>query len=500
MPLFFSLAFVLCQCGSTQSRDDVTGSRPAEQVRRSVVAGTWYPGSPSELRGMLAGFFDRVPQQEARGQLIALIAPHAGYVYSGQVAAYSYELLKNRKFPTVVVIAPSHHMRFPGVATYELGGFETPLGVVPLDYDLIAEIRKRDIRIAHLPEAETDEHAVEIQLPFLQSVMPGFKLVPLIMGEQDWSACQWLADALADALKGKSVLIVASSDLSHYHSYDQARAMDKVIMDRVKALDPQGLSESLGRGECEACGGGPIVAAMLTAMRLGANTGQVLYSANSGDATGDKDDRRGVVGYMAAALWKDDTVKAPAAVLPEQKTGEQRFTPEERKTLLRIARDSIQAELTGKSPPKVGNLTDRLKEPRGAFVTLQKHGELRGCIGHMVTSRPLYETIAEVAVAAAVHDPRFPPVTADEFKELNLEISVLTPLRRISNVEEIQVGTHGILMERGSAGGVLLPQVATEYGWDRKTFLENTCLKAHLPIDAWKDERTEIYIFSAEVF
>ncbi len=501
MPLLFALAFLLCQCGSTQSKD-ITETKPPEQVRQSVIAGSWYPGSPTELSGMIQGFLERVPEQESKGQLLALIAPHAGYVFSGQVAAYSYKLLEKQKFQSVIIISPSHQMRFPGVATYELGGFQTPLGVVPLDYDLIARIKKREARIVHLPEAHSKEHALEIQLPFLQTVMPGFKLVPLIMGEQDYSTCKWLADALADAVRGKSVLIVASSDLSHYHSYDQARALDKVLIDRVNALDPQGLSDSLARGECEACGGGPIVAAMLTAVRLGANVGQVLYSANSGDATGNKNDLRGVVGYLAGALWKNDAAAASAASPPGDVGTESRLTPDERKILHRIARESIEAKLRGDSPPKIepAKMTANLKEPRGAFVTLQKHGDLRGCIGHMVTSQLLYQTITEVAVAAAFQDPRFMPVTPDEFKELSIEISVLTPLKKISNVEEIKVGVHGILMQRGGAGGVLLPQVATEYGWDRKTFLENTCLKARLPIDAWKDDKTEIYIFSAEVF
>ncbi len=234
--------------------------------------------------------------------MTALISPHAGYVYSGQVAAHAYKLLEKQKFSTVIVLAPSHQARFTGVSVYDRGGFRTPLGVVPLDQDLISALEKRDKRIRFIPEAHAKEHALEIQLPFLQVVMPGFKLVPLVMGEQDLETCRWLAEAIADCIKDKPVLLVASSDLSHFHSSDEAKRLDQVVLDRVAAFDPEGLLRSLESGKCEACGGGPMVATMLAARRLGATKSRVLNSANSGDVTGD---RSRVVGYMAAALWAE---------------------------------------------------------------------------------------------------------------------------------------------------------------------------------------------------
>jgi hypothetical protein len=372
--------------------------------------------------------------------------------------------------------------------------------MVPLDTELVTALKERDRRIRFVAEAHAQEHSLEIQLPFLQVVMPGFKLVPLVMGDQSLAACQWLAEALAGCINKKSVLVVASSDLSHFHPYQEAKRLDQVVVDKVNAFDPAALSESLKDGKCEACGGGPMVTAMLIGGKLGANKSQVLHYANSGDVTGD---RSGVVGYMTAAVWANPQPKEATA----GGEGKQRsvgvdlgLTAEEKTVLLRLARKTIEAKCRGEKAPVPEAQSPTLSELRGAFVTLHKAGRLRGCIGQIQARQPLVKTVAEMAVAAAFDDPRFPPLRAEELKEIDIEISVLTPLRRISDVQEIQVGTHGIYMRKGGYSGLLLPQVATEWKWDRTAFLEHTCEKAHLPKDAWRDKETEIYIFSADVF
>lgn len=466
------------------------------EIRESAIAGSWYPDSPDDLKQTIETFLDAVPNRKSAGELLALISPHAGYAFSGQVAAYAYKLLTRRTFDTVVIIAPSHHASFPGVSVYDKGGYRTPLGIVPLDRDLIGSLKQNENRIHYVPEAHAKEHSLEIQLPFLQTVMPGFKLVPLIMGDQRYETCQWLADALAQSIRGRSVLIVASSDLSHFHAYAEAKRLDQVVTDDVRALDPQKLSYDLASSRCEACGGGPMVTALLAARKLGANKAQSLFYANSGDVTGD---RSRVVGYMAAALWKSSG--QTAAPQEPQKAGiDLGLSGGEKALLHRIAREAIEAHCRGETLARIEATSKKLKEPCGAFVTLHKHGQLRGCIGHIVGDRPLAETVSQMAIAAAFHDPRFPPVQAEELKDLEIEISVMTPLRQITNVEEIQVGVHGIIIEQDGRSGLLLPQVATEYGWDRNTFLEYTCRKANLPRDAWKDKNTKIFIFSADVF
>ena len=470
---------------------------PSEQIRESVIAGSWYPGNASRLQKEVQGYLSRASINDFKGQLIALISPHAGYRYSGQVAAYAYKILEKQKFDTVVVIAPSHRAYFEGVSVYDRGGYRTPLGVLPLDKKLVSALKQRESRIKYVAKAHTQEHSLEIQLPFIQVVMPECKLVPLVMGDQSFATCQWLADAVADCIKDKSVLVVASSDLSHFHPYKEAKRLDQVVVDKVNEFDPQGLSNDLAAGKCEACGGGPMVTAMLIARQLGANKTRVLHYANSGDVTGD---HSGVVGYMAAAMWANPTNGRGQNREHKRAGVDLGLSSEEKAQLLQIARDVVEAHCRGEKPllPPVDSAT--LKEPRGAFVTLNKDGKLRGCIGHIRGQKPLAETVAEMAEAAAFQDPRFPPVTSEELNELEYEISVLTPLHRIADVEEIQVGKHGIYMKRGSSSGLLLPQVATDWGWDRNTFLQHTCTKAGLPEDAWKDKNTEIYIFSADVF
>ncbi len=272
-----------------------------EKIRESVIAGSWYPGDAAKLRQQILDYFQRVPDFNIKGQLISLVSPHAGYMYSGQVAAYAYKLLYKNPFKTVIVLAPSHHVSFEGVSVYDRGGYMTPLGLVPLDDSLVSALKQKDENIKYIPDAHLREHSLEIQLPFIQVVMPEFKLVPLIMGNQKPSTCAWLANILWELIHDKSILIVASSDLSHFHSYEEAMQLDNVILDMVDSFDTKGLGHNIRARSCEACGAGPVITAMLLAERLGATQGRVLKYANSGDVTGDLGR---VVGYMAAAFFQ----------------------------------------------------------------------------------------------------------------------------------------------------------------------------------------------------
>lgn len=465
----------------------------ADQVHESVIAGSWYSGNAKALRTQIESFLADVPAAEDGGRLVALISPHAGYIYSGPVAAHAYKLLQGRSFDTVVIVAPSHHVAFQGVSVYDQGGYRTPLGLVPLDTEFVAALEAADSKIRYVPEAHEKEHALEIQLPFLQTVMSGFKLVPLVMGEQDLSTCRRLARALAKCAENKSVLLVASSDLSHYHSRAEARKLDDQVAARVAEFDPKGLSSDISNGKCEACGGGPIVSVMLAGEKLGADRSKVLKLADSGDAAGDTSR---VVGYMAAALWAEKEDDMSEVKDPKKDI----LNAEEQQILKQIARDAIANALEGKPYAVPGSLPDILESPCGAFVTLTIDNELRGCIGHITASAPLASTVREVAVAAALEDPRFSPVTKKEWEGIDLEVSVLTPLERVKNVEDITPGVHGLYIRRGFQSGLLLPQVATEYGWDRVTFLEQTCRKAGLRKNDWKEADTEIYWFKAQVF
>lgn len=270
-------------------------------VRKPVIAGTWYPGRPEELNRMISSFLAKVEIEPILGELVGLVAPHAGYIYSGQVAAYAYKQIEGRYFETVVVVHPSHRLYLDGYALTAAAFYETPLGQIPLDEEIIAKLDE-ELKFTFLRSDQ--EHSLEIQLPFLQYVLGSFKLVPIMMGDQSWDQCHKLASALVKVLKGKQALLVASSDLSHFYSHRVAVSLDKVVLSHVESYDPEGLSRAIASGKAEACGGGTIVAVMLASKGLGADRAKVLKYANSGDVTGDFGS---VVGYMAAAFYREAT-------------------------------------------------------------------------------------------------------------------------------------------------------------------------------------------------
>ena len=468
-----------------------------KEIREPALAGSWYPGEPEILSRDVKRYLENAKKERVEGQIVALVSPHAGYTYSGQVAAYAYKLVEGMAFDSVVVVGPSHRYPFKGASLWAQGGFKTPLGVVPIDGELSKKLMEKRKEIRFIPEAHHQENSLELQIPFLQTVLKSFKLVPIAM-EPDWSweTCQHLASAIAETVRGKNVLLIVSSDLSHFHSYDQAVKLDKIVLNHIERFDPEGLNRDLKNGRCEACGGGPIISIMLAAKALGANKGKVLKYLNSGDVTGD---RSRVVGYAAGVFYK--TAGGKEKMKDEKKVGvDLGLNEEEKKTLHHIAKTVIENMTRGKPVPDFKIESPILKENRGAFVTIQKRGQLRGCIGYIEGHGPLHKTIEKMAEAAAFNDPRFTPVKEKELPELDIEISVLTPLKRITDVNEIQVGKHGIYIKKGWFSGLLLPQVATEYRLDRQTFLEHTCQKAGLPSNAWKEKDTEIYIFSADIF
>jgi AmmeMemoRadiSam system protein B/AmmeMemoRadiSam system protein A len=468
-----------------------------KEIREPAVAGAFYPDKPEVLSRDVKKYLENSKKEKIEGDIVALISPHAGYMYSGQVAAYAYKLVEGRAFDSVVVVAPSHRVLFKGASLYDRGGYRTPLGVVPIDTELSKKMMERRKEIQFLPEAHSQEHSLEVQIPFLQVVLKTFNLIPIVMEPYwSWETCQSVASAIAETVKGKRVLLVASTDLSHFYTYNIAVELDKIFLNHIERFDVEGLNRDLKNNRTEACGGGPVVTIMLAAKMLGANHGKVLKYANSGDVTGD---RSRVVGYAAAVFYK--TAGGKEKMKEEKKVGvDLGLNEEEKKTLHQIAKTVIENKAKGKAVPDFKVESPTLKENRGAFVTIHKRGQLRGCIGYIEGQGPLHKTIERMAEAAAFKDPRFTPVKENELPELELEISVLTPLKRITDVNEIQVGKHGIYIVKGMWAGLLLPQVATEYGWDRQTFLEHTCQKANLPSNAWKEKDTEIYIFSADIF
>ncbi|MDI6704478.1 MAG: AmmeMemoRadiSam system protein B [bacterium] len=474
--IIVSLLFVGCS--------DTEG---VKKMREPAVAGAFYPGEKGRLSKTIDEFLKEVPKETIPGRLIALISPHAGYAYSGKIATYGYKLLEGLSFTTVVLVGPSHHVYFPGISVYKEGYYKTPLGEIEIDTKLAEAIMEENESIRFYEKAHLQEHSIEVQLPFLQKVLKEFKIVPIIMGDAGEKYCDILSFALSKHIKDKNILLIASTDLSHYHSYEKAVALDSIARDKVKSLDDKGLIKDLQAGKCELCGGGPTIAVIKAAKELGADACKILKYANSGDVTGDKSR---VVGYLSAGIYK----KNP----PESNED---LSEEEGHLLLDIARKTIEGYVKSKKIPEFEIPPGKLHEKRGAFVTLRKRGTLRGCIGRFDPTEPLYQVVIDMSIASATQDVRFLPVREEELEDIDIEISVLSPLKRAKDAQEIEMGKHGVYIKRGIRSGCYLPQVATETGWDRQTFLENLCAtKANLPKDAWRDKETEIYIFTCQIF
>jgi hypothetical protein len=270
-------------------------------IKKSVIAGSWYPGNPSTLRRDIENYFNSASLPELNGEVVGLIAPHAGYMYSGKIAACAYNVIRGKKFDSVIVIGPSHRVAFHGVSVLSSGGYETPLGIVPIDEDLAGKIKKTSPIVADFPGAHLQEHSVEIQLPFLQVALGDFLFLPLVMGDQDADTCRELSETIYKSSQNKKILIIGSSDLSHFYNYNKAKQMDSIAVKHLKEGDAKGLLQSLENGEVEACGGGPMVVVLLTAHLMKADKSYFLKYANSGDVTGDKNS---VVGYASAVYCK----------------------------------------------------------------------------------------------------------------------------------------------------------------------------------------------------
>jgi AmmeMemoRadiSam system protein B/AmmeMemoRadiSam system protein A len=470
------------------------------KIRPAAVAGSFYPADPAQLSSMIDGFLSKAALPPVDGTILAAVAPHAGYPYSGPVAAYTYAALKGHKYSRVVVIAPSHYVGFDFTSVYDGDAYTTPLGEVKVDKEFASQLVKMSSTMqlsdkGHQATSDAPEHSLEVQLPWLQRILGSdFQIVPIIMGDQSYESSRALGVALSklihDGGKEGGTLVLASSDLSHYHTYSDAETIDHKTLDALQSWDYYSMSRNFQSRIWEACGGAPIVAAMIYAERMGASQAEVLRYANSGDVTSD---RSRVVGYSADLFLK--TAHASAAEAPFS------LTNAEKSELLTLARKSAEYAVTNGStytPPASPSAT--LNREYGAFVTITKAGDLRGCIGYTSATKPLYLTVRDTATLAALRDPRFPAVAAAELPSLAYEVSVLSPLRRVTDIEQIKVGQHGLIMKNGDSEGLLLPQVPVEQHWNRQTFLEQTCRKAGMNTNCWKDENTDIFSFTAVVF
>jgi len=468
-------------------------------AQHAYLSGTWYSSNPAALRKELQGYLDQVKLPKIYGKVVGLMAPHAGYKYSGPVAAYSYKIIEYLAPQTIVIVGFTHRFHRRGqISVFTSKSFITPFGAAWTDKALVERLIEYDDNISYLEGAFVKENAIEMMVPFAQMVSPDSRFVIIAICDQKLETARLLGDALYNVLKDeKDFILLASTDCSHYLTYDEANKLDAHTIRYLKENDPDKFYKESFRKKHELmCGPGAVYGVMSACKRLGANEVEILKHANSGDTSGYKDR---VVGYLSAAFVKTGTANVEKKV-PEKEEGEM-FSAGQKKELLKIARDTIRHYLeTGK---KLEVLTDdeALKQEMGAFVTLHRKGQLRGCIGHMVASGPLDVTVRDMAIAAAVQDPRFKPLTSSELDEVDIEISALSPMKQIEDYNTIEMGKHGVLVKKGFRSGVYLPQVATETGWDRDEFMNSLCMqKAGIPADSWKNGEADIYVFTAEVF
>jgi MEMO1 family protein len=466
--------------------------------RYPAVAGQFYPASKDELISTLNDLFKKAEPRKVQGDIIALIVPHAGYVFSGTVAASGFNQLDpTKKFENVFVIGSSHHIAFEGASVYSTGDFITPLGTVKVNKSISADLVHKYNFFSDRNDAHLQEHSIEVQLPFLQSKLgTGFQLIPIVLGTQSPQLCKKIADALKPYINPNNLFVI-SSDFSHYPSYDDAKKIDKMTADAILKNSPDELLRILSKNEernipnlaTSLCGWTSVLTLLnMTQEDSNISTNIICYK-NSGDTEYGEKSR--VVGYNAIVF------------LYKQKKGASSFElrSEDKKELLTIARKTIDAYVKEGKMPEIDSskLSKALLRHAGAFVTLNKGGNLRGCIGRFDASEPLFAVVQQMAVASSTEDYRFPPVTQKEINDINIEISVLSPMRRVSSPDEIELGKHGIYIRKGNRSGTFLPQVATETGWTKEEFLGHCAQdKAGIGWDGWKD--AELYVYEAYVF
>ena len=273
----------------------------AKTIRQPAVAGMFYPADPEVLKRDVDHLLESAAKPKIAGHILALISPHAGYQYSGLTAAHGYKLVEGLSYETVVIVSPSHREYFDGISVYDGSGFRTPLGILNIDDESREALVAGDSIIQASMLGHRQEHAIEVQLPFIQEVLGAATILPIVMGNQQRKLCYHLGERLGEILKKKNALLVASTDLSHYYAYDAANSIDQVVIDGVAAFDYEKIMVDLEQERGQACGGGPMVAVLLAALHLGANRATILHHCNSGDITGD---HSGVVGYLSAAAFR----------------------------------------------------------------------------------------------------------------------------------------------------------------------------------------------------
>jgi len=471
--------------------------------RQPVAAGKFYSANKESLVKDISNLFASCTKTPGSQKVRAIISPHAGYVFSGRIAASAISTTpENAKFSNIFIIGSSHIMAFDGASVWHTGDFITPLGRAVVNREIANKLRNENKVFDYPTNAHIQEHSLEVQIPLIQYYYTSSpKIVPIIVGTTNSNTLKMIAEALRPWFTPENLFII-SSDFSHYPSYNDAVSVDNLTSEGLISGDPKTFLNALKKNSSSNIRG--LVTSMcgwtsgLVILNLVAENENLVFKkiayCNSGDSSfGGKDE---VVGYHAIAIFE----KTGNPDVDEKASESFTFTRDEVEQLFSISRNSIKTMLYENKGISIdeAKMTKALKEPLGAFVTLKIDGVLRGCIGRFISSDPLYEIVKASAVSSAFEDPRFPALTRQEFEKIDIEITVLGPLRKINNIKDIVLGKHGIYIKKDLRSGTMLPQVATEYGWTVEEFLGHTSRdKAGLGWDGWKN--AEIFIYEGLV-
>ncbi len=479
-----------------------------KNVLISPIAGQWYPASSNELSDVLTSLLP-MPRPAPVTNVCAMLVPHAGYPYSGRVAAQAYARLDTHAFDRIVVLGPSHSVAMPNqVSIPQAEAIRTPLGTLAVDTALVTALRRSPL-VTYEPRAHAREHSDQIQLPLIQAVFGDrVKVATIVVGQLDGPATLAFANLLRPLL-GARTLVVISSDFTHYgpnYSYvpfvkDVARnieALDRKVFDRVAAVDAAGYRTVMEETGATVCGCYPI-AILLDLLPQGARVQEVAYDTSGRQMN----DWHNSVSYFSALATGDWRQAARPAAPPAPAAATTPLDDQDRQQLLKLARATLAYAVKNRQPPKLEDtgitLRPGMKQVMGGFVTLNIKGELRGCIGEITPHREIWKVVRDQAVNAALHDPRFQPVSPAETARITIEISALAPPHPVASYKEIVIGKHGMTISKNGMSAVFLPQVAPEQGWDLPITLSYLSRKAGLPADAWK-EGASFTVFEAQVF
>ena len=459
-------------------------------TRPCAFSGSFYSSDKSELSSQVKTLLNDA-KDFTKENVNAIIVPHAGYIYSAKTAATSYKTL-HKKYKNIFLIGSSHHVNINGASIYNLGNYKTPLGEVKVNQEIVSDIMKNTKLFSYNENAHNKEHTLEVQIPFLQAIYGDeLSIVPIIVATSDINTIKEISKSLAPYFNDDNLFVI-STDLSHFPSYEDANIADKRTLNSMatnntqKFIDTLIQNESLGMYNLQtsACGW----ASVLTLMYLTENknyTYEVLDYKNSGDT--EFGDKNRVVGYGAIRIY--------------HKTKEFLLDANEKEELINIAKLSLHEAIKNNQKIQIdeAKVSKKLKLPLGAFVTLYKHGNLRGCIGRFEPDQPLYSVVVDMAIASALQDTRFNKVSVDELADIKIEVSVLTPRKKINSIDEIVIGKHGIYVKKGLKNGTYLPHVATQMGWNVEEFIKSCAIeKAGMNSDEIND--MEIFIYEAIVF